>query len=281
MNRGIIIFLLAFLFVSATHAQRWKLKRFEVIAGLGTANVFGDVGGASEVETWGGLKDYRLKDTRPSINLGARYRLTEEQSVKFNLTTGIGSGTDEGSINGLNPIEENRRTYKFTTILVEPSLQYEYYFLSEDRNLRSSAIYSRRGMVNSFSMLSLYGFAGVGGVLFAPSIEGETPVEPDKETLTNSAGFTAVIPVGVGVKYVLTSNMSLNLEAGRRFTFTDNLDGLTTVYSKSNDVYYFGTLSVVYKLTTTRRGIPIIFEGGSRVRKSGKKPTGGSKPIGM
>ncbi len=275
MKKGLLIILAFFFVISVSQAQRWKLKRYEAIAGLGVANVFGDIGGSSEIENWGGFKDFRIRDSRPSIYLGARYRLTEEQALKLNIITGIGAGNDIDSKN-----YPSGRTYKFSTILLEPSLQYEYYFLPEDRNMKTSAMYSRRGMVNTFSMISMYGFVGIGGVLYSPKIEGESPA-PTQETLNEATGFTAVVPVGLGIKYVLTSEVSLNLEIGRRFTRNDYIDGFTSTFSDSYDVYYFGTLSVVYKLTTSRRGIPILFENRSRGRSNSGGPRRGRKPIGF
>ena len=273
IKRLALLFLLLFI-ISAAYGQRWKLKRYEAVAGFGVANVFGDIGGASERETFLNLKDYRIKDSRPSLNLGVRYRIKEEQALKLNIIMGYGSGTDEGGVN------ETIRTYKFSTFMFEPSVQYEYYFLREDRNTRTSAMFSRRGMVNTFNMISAYAFAGAGGLLYMPKVEG-TSTYPQADHLDESTGFTPVIPIGMGVKYVISSEVSLNLELGRRFAFSDLVDGITTDFSKANDVYYFGTLSVVYKLTTSRRGIPIIFEGGRQKGRSGASPSRGRRPIGL
>ena len=273
MKKVLLSIILIFLFVNNTDAQRWKLKRVEAIVGLGVANAFGDIGGADEVETLGGFKDYKFKDTRPSFCMGVRYRLNEDQSVKFNIYSAMGGGKDQGSRN-------ESRGYSYKTFLFEPSLQYEYYFLSEDRKTRSSALGARRGMINTFSMISIYGFAGIGGVLYVPKFEGNLIV-PDKETVKDNAGFSPVVPIGFGAKYVLTSEISLNLEIGRRITFTDYIEGLSTDFSNKNDTYYFGNISVVYKLTTTRRGVPIIFQGGRSSKGSGSAPSRRRKPVGL
>lgn len=58
-----------------------------------------------------------------------------------------------------------------------------------------------------------------------------------------------VLPVGVGVRYVLTPAWSLNLEANYRFSETDYLDGFSRVGNDGrNDHYYSIMLGVLFKI---------------------------------
>jgi hypothetical protein len=57
---------------------------------------------------------------------------------------------------------------------------------------------------------------------------------------------------------VYTPELNFGLEVGGRYTFSDYLDGYTSQYSKSNDVYYFLNLTVTYKPKMGRNGLPVF-----------------------
>jgi hypothetical protein len=246
--KGILVIVL--LAVSITgFSQRWKLKRYEVLFGVGSTNIYGDIGGTADVNNLFGLKDIRINETRYSLYGGLRYKIQKDWALKMNLIYGKGVSDDIKSRN------ENRG-YSFTTSIFEPSLQLEYSFLSEERTMSSARLFNRRGMVNNFTVFSAYGFVGVGGVFFNPELDlkGKTPVTG--ETTSGYGTFTAVIPIGLGIKYALDKNWSIGFEFGRRFAFSDYIDGISTKWSKANDTYYFAVLQATYKLNTNRRGIP-------------------------
>jgi hypothetical protein len=52
--------LLLFIFSNGSMAQKWKLKRYEGIVGIGTAHYFGDIGGTADETNLFGLKDVAL-----------------------------------------------------------------------------------------------------------------------------------------------------------------------------------------------------------------------------
>lgn len=254
------IFVILFSAVSA-NAQRWKLKRFEAIWGIGASQVFGDIGGTADKNNLLGLKDIDVTELRPSVFAGARYKVAENQSVRANLIYGYTYGSDVNSKN------DEYRDLEFTTHLVEFSFQYEYYFLKEDRRLKSSAIFNRRGMINNYARFAFYGFAGVGGTMFIPSVEGpERSLNHHHNEFQTEMGITACAPAGLGLKYTVDSRISLGFEIGGRYTPSDYLDGMTSVFSEAKDVYYFGLFSVVHKIRTDRRGRPIFLQRGPRRR---------------
>jgi OmpA-OmpF porin, OOP family len=248
--------IIAILLVSLSFAsgQKWKLNRYELHFGLGTANVFGDIGGTADKSNLFGLKDIRLKETGLSVYLGGRYKLKVNQALKVNLIFGYTKGADIGSRN------ENR-LFSYKTTIFEPSCQYEYYFLAEDRNYRPSTLYNRRGMINNFSLLSIYGFGGLGGAIFSPKVSygGRLP-DPRIETTEDFAHFSLVIPIGIGFKMAYDKSWSVGFEFGRRFTFTDYIDGLSASFSHAKDTYYFGVVHVIYKIETDRFGKPMLFK---------------------
>jgi len=86
MNRQLTALLLVILtFSFSAYGQKWKLTRYEVHFGLGTSNVFGDIGGTPDENNLFGLKDIRIKETGLSIYAGARYKNTNDMAVKLNL----------------------------------------------------------------------------------------------------------------------------------------------------------------------------------------------------
>lgn len=239
---------------SAAYSQKWKLTRYEVHFGIGTTNVFGDIGGTMDKNNLWGIKDIRINETGPSFYGGVRYKIFDNQAFKFNLIYGIAKGNDIKSRN------EADRGFSFSTTIFEPSVQYEYYFIAEDLRNKPSTLYNRRRMLNNYSKMGLYIFGGVGGVLFNPKLSWrpERPPKPDIETVSGYSKFTLVLPFGVGFKYGIDQFWSLGFEFGRRIALTDYLDGFSSKFSKSNDTYYFGMFHAVYKLETDRYGVPIF-----------------------
>ena len=249
-KRGITyLLLLVFFLPSGIHAQRWKLRRYEGVVGVGINSYFGDIGGAATTDNLFGIKDISIKSTRPSFHIGARYKIRENISVKMNFNYGFISGNDEGSKN-------NDRGFQFYSQIFEPSVQAEYSIISEEQKSRSSALFNKRGMINNYSQINLYLYAGIGAVKHWPKpnevMIASLNYDPDYPT------FGIVFPVGVGLKYVLSQNWSVGGEFGVRWTTTDFLDAYTSQYSKANDLYYFGVINGIYRIKTNREGYPIF-----------------------
>jgi opacity protein-like surface antigen len=242
-----------FLLPATIDAQRWKLRRYEGLFGVGFVNYFGDVGGSAERENWFGIKDLSLKHTRPSFYIGARYKIRSNVSVKMNLMYGFLSGNDEGSVN-------NDRGFEFSTSLFEPSIQGEYSLISEEQRRRSSALFNKKGMMNNYSQINLYLYAGIGGVFFNPKVNEAMKNSPNYDPGHSTTGV--VFPAGLGLKYVINQRWSLGAEFGIRFTTTDYLDGYTSPFSKRNDLYYFGHVHGIYRIRTSKEGYPILFRRG-------------------
>jgi hypothetical protein len=102
-----------------------------------------------------------------------------------------------------------------------------------------------------FKAIDLYGFTGAGGLYY--DIKPNDKLQ-ERTSVTN--GWTGVIPVGIGGSVFYSPNLCFGFEFGGRYSFTDNLDGYTSQYSNSNDVYYFLNFTVTYKLKTGPKGWP-------------------------
>jgi hypothetical protein len=245
VKRRIILITGLFLVVaSLSDAQIWKSRRWEGIAGIGTANYFGDIGGFSPGDNLLGLKDYRFLQTRPSMFLGIRYKVRQDWAVKLNLTYGFLHGNDKRGSN------ENRG-YEFSTNIFEPSLQAEYSFMKEKMSNNYLMMKGRR-VTDFASHISMYGFAGLGTVFFSP--------KPSQAVIdrvgTDYTKVSLVLPIGIGIKLGINPVNSLAFEMGGRFTTSDYIDGFTSKFSKFTDVYYYGVFHYIYKVKTNRKGWP-------------------------
>lgn len=247
--RKVAILLILTLVTYSLTAQRWKLKRYEGIAGLGTTYILGDIGGNMK-ETLGGITDFDFATTRPSIYLGVRYKVREEMQARFNVFYGFGKSDDKYGRN-------NERGVVSTVHLFEISTQFEYYFLREERRLKSAAVFNRSGMVNNYARTAYYAFVGAGALIYNP----KTNAVPDADhAIEQGFAFTPSVPLGLGLKYSYNSKLSIGFEVGGRITFTDFIDGYSSFrWGEHNDYLYFTSLSLIYKVRTDRRNRPVLF----------------------
>lgn len=232
--------------IHETDAQRWKLRRWEASAGLGTVLFYGDMGGTTATSL-SSLRDYQMRYTRPSLNMSVSFKLRGDMSLRSNFAFGMIAGGDDNSRN------ENRQI-GFKSTIFEPSLQFEYYLLSEGWNRRSSALFNRRGMLNNYDDYYLYVYAGLGGVFTNPK-----QYKDYRFILNNDQNIGLVIPAGIGIKYAIDSKVLLGFDFGPRLTFIDGMDGYSSpAYNKYKDFYYYTSFNAIYKIRSDRRGLPII-----------------------
>ncbi len=247
------LFLPVFLGLMAlpSFSQQWKMLRYEAALGIGTTNVYGDLGGAPNATNLLFIRDITFRNTRPTIYTALRYKLDPKMALKFNLDYGYSRNED------FNNSRNEQRQFISITNLIEASVQYEFYFLQEERRLKSAAMFNRRGMVNNYSTIGAYVFAGVGGVVYWSELDVERrPIDIYKP----ETGITLALPIGVGLKYVLSDQWMLGWELGYRHTLSDFVDGIQTPWSNNNDVYWLSTLNLSYRIPTSRRGIPIFLD---------------------
>jgi hypothetical protein len=245
MRRFLLSSAIFLLIGSVASAQLWKTNRIELTAGLGSTQFFGDIGGFTPTENILGFKDFSFRQTRFNISTDVSYRVLPDVNVRLNLAMGVFRATDERGSN-IN------RGYESRTGFFETSLLGEYYFIKNKSE--SSYLFSRRrgaGLRNLFESLDFYMFTGIGGLSY--NIKGNDLLEAHGY---EPRGFTAVVPTGIGINTVFSPELNFGIEIGGRYSFSDNLEGYTSQYSKSNDVYYFLSATVTYKMKTTTKGWP-------------------------
>ncbi len=245
MKRSILILLILCLAVPFSQAQLWKMRRYELSAGLGPSMFFGDVGGFSRGENILGLKDISYLQTRYNISTSFKYRINRDINARLNLVYGRFRATD---IRGSN----EGRELEAKTSIIEPSLLGEYYFI-KNKTENSYLFLKKRGsgIYNIFKSLDFYAFTGLGAVNY--NVRGN---EDLVEVGMKNRGTAFVVPLGVGASLVYSPDLNFGIELGGRYPFTDYLDSYTSQFSGANDVYYFFNFVVSYKLKTGANGLP-------------------------
>ena len=253
MVKWVITALISILIALPVSAQQWKLKRIEAIIGIGTTNVYSDLGGAPNASSLLFIKDISFRSTRPSIYGGIRYRVNPRSSVRASFIYGYSKTEDfDGSRNEL-------RGFSAVTQLFEFGGNYEYYLLPEYRIMRSAAMFNRRGMINDYSRLGFYVFTGLAATMYWP--EFSSPIEPRPgDTYKYDMGITGAVPVGAGFKLIISDKWMAGYEIGYRQSFSDLMDGFKSKWSKRWDGYWISSINLIYRIPTSRRGLPIFLD---------------------
>jgi hypothetical protein len=254
MRKILIATFLILVLTSSGNAQLWKMRRYEVSAGIGTTQFFGDIGGYSQGENILGLKDISFNQTRLNINTAFKYRILNDVTVRLNMSFGSFHSTDEKGSN-------EDRGFESKTMFFEPAIIGEYYFI---RNKGDNSFLLMKGSSypfrkRFFPMLDCYVFTGFGGLSY--NVKPNDKLEP---FVTETGGFTPVIPVGLGANLTYSGTYNFGIELGARYTFSDNIDGYTSAYSKSNDMYYMLNFTFTYKIRTKENGLPTFKMMGRR-----------------
>lgn len=244
------LFLLFFSFLAVfntpdTAAQLWKMRRFEASAGIGPSFFFSDIGGFSKGENMLGFKDMSFLQTRYNINGNVKYRILEDLNLRLSLTAARLRATDQrGSNEG--------RNMESKVFIFEPAVIGEFYFI-KNKNEDSYLFSKGQGFRRFTSSLDCYAFTGFGGASY--SVKGNDElIKAGMET----GGFTPVIPIGAGVNLIYSADFNFGVELGGRYSFSDNIEGYTSQYSSSNDVYYFLNFTFTYKMRAGRKGLPAL-----------------------
>lgn len=249
MKRSVLfIFLFCLLYTmteNKANGQLWKLKRWETTIGAGPSFFFGDIGGYSQSENLLGFKDLSFNQTRFNFNFNVKYRISAKFNARINFTLAFIHASDaKGSNEG--------RDFEISMTGFEPALLGEYYFIKN--RAEESYLFSKgrgTGFGSILRSLDFYVLAGVGGLSY--KINANKKLE---DRGLDPSGFAPVIPVGIGTTLVYSPNYNFGVEFGGRYAFSDNLDGYTSQYSSSNDVYYFLNFTITYKLKTGPKGLP-------------------------
>ena len=163
---------------------------------------------------------------RPNIGIGLRKQLGSQLNLRFDLNWYQIEGSDEKN-QELNE-RENRnggadsrrpRNLSFRASNFEASLSLLFNLIPVNGS------YARRPLINPYIMFGI----GLSGNNPKALFEGEwIALRPLQTELVSYSGTLLVVPLGIGVRLKANQYVDVLLEAGRRFTFTDYLDDVST-----------------------------------------------------
>ena len=233
----IAFFITTFLLTQLALGQNflsWKFndRYFSFSAGAGAVTYFGDLN-----------SQYKINGRIKLSNLALEVRLLNHFSARIEGAYYNMEGNDSRA--ELGSFEE-QRNLSFASTNLEGNFQVLYYLKPYKGD------YYRRGQWDP------YLGAGVGITSYNPYAEllGEKyflrdiPTEPDKKY----GNTTLVIPVTAGIKFMINDFTNLIFEVGYRYTTTDYLDDVSTVFPETNEIF------LIDQLANRRDEIPVVNE---------------------
>ncbi len=221
--KKILVLLIIIAFSSHLIAQSFYSRKVDrkIVAsfGTGTAKYFGDMANPGEL----------FKGAKWNIEGGLEYRLNSRFSTRVSVTAFQFSGADEFADTEGRKV----RNLSFTTTAFELAGTGIVQLFAD------GARYYQRKPINVFLL------AGVGITWYVPkglstkTFHDGTPNPSAGKMVTlrsletegvKYSPFTVVIPIGGGVKMMTTPFLNITVSGAYRFTFTDYLDDVSTVY---------------------------------------------------
>jgi hypothetical protein len=216
----------------------YRRKRHEVSFGGGASNFLGELGGRDMVGS-GFLWDIEFAKTSYVGQFSYVYYAMSKLAFRTNVCVSKVSGNDALTTEYFR----RNRNLNFESTIIEGGFFMEVHLKHERTgnryNLRTPAG-RYLGMKNPIG-IGIYMFTGIAGFYFDPigqSPDGVKyklkPLKTEGQGLPGGAeaysNISAAIPVGFGFRKAFSGNAGIKLEASYRFTFTDYIDDVSTVY---------------------------------------------------
>lgn len=194
------------------------------------------------------------KSLKPAVGVFVSKSLSEYFSLRANLNIGkIGADDSRYTM----PDYKQHRALKFTTPITEVSAHLVWNILGNnfgnDQRRLSPYLFAGAGLAFVHIKRDWSGFdtAYFGGSKSAVSLGLAV------DTLQKTPSAQPILPVGVGLKYMLTPRLSLNAEATYRIMSSDYLDGFSHVANPKNGDYYYGfTIGISYRFGNNKYDCP-------------------------
>lgn len=232
----------------------YRTKRHEINFGAGASSCLTDLGGRDAIGS-GFLWDIDIAKTSYVGSFSYIYNAFSKVSFRLNLAYLNISGDDAYAGN----FYRNNRRLNFETAIIESSFICELTLVPE----KSGNRYNMRGPARKYLKarktigIGFYVYGGVGGFHFEPSgydrftnKDGEIvgtgtkyklrPLHTEGQGMENGPdGFAQgetyspialCVPLGFGIKKAFNGSSGIKIEAGFRFTNTDYLDDVSTLY---------------------------------------------------
>lgn len=216
----------------------WKKHRHEFQFGLGVSNFLGDVGGRDQVGSnfvW----DLEFSQTNFAASVNHLYYLAHDFALRTSLLYAKVSGDDKLT----QEMFRNNRNLNFESIILEAGLGFEWHFYKEKigniYNVKSPT--GKKLGLRSFNA-GFYLFSGISGFYYNPKsiypgnnqLVELRPLKTEGQGLPGGADpygiISVAIPIGLGVRKSINRTIGYKVELAHRFTFTDYIDDVSTVY---------------------------------------------------
>ncbi len=242
--KKILLFALfgSFFFLSDLQAQRgWEVGGF-----AGIAYYFGDLN-----------TRYDMTHPGPSAGVIARYNFNKRLCVRAGFNY-LNVGADDA--NSKNSFEQ-RRNLSFNSHIFEGIAQFEFNFLPYEHGSRDE--FFTPYIFGGFSVFKFNPRAKLNDEWVELQPLGTEGQFQGDEYFTVKPGLV----YGLGMKWDITADWSLNFEVSSRYLFTDYLDDVSTVYPDMDDLEALhGPLAVIMsdRSIPDAEGIQIGQEGRQR-----------------
>ena len=254
----------------------YRTKRHEINFGAGASSCLTDLGGRDAIGS-GFLWDIDVAKTSYIGSFSYVYNALSKFALRINLAYMNISGDDKYAGNFFR----NNRRLNFETTIIETAAIFELTLISAKTGDR----YNLKGPARKYLKaknpvgIGLYVFGGIGGFYFEPygydrfinklgEVTGSgikyklRPLHTEGQGMEDGpAGFSKgktyspfaiCIPVGFGFKKAFSGSSGLKIEAGFRFTNTDYLDDVSTMYyDKNRLIQRYGESSGIMSGTST------------------------------
>lgn len=186
----------------------------------------------------GDLNYMGTKEINAGIGASLRYHLNDNFALRTSFLSSKISGDD------LNSKTNALRNFNFSARVRELSILGEF-------DLTGKRRFANNRFKKTFSPY-LFGGIALSNILpetnfFLGANNDPEMIQKDKTTNINGALFC--LPVGMGLKYDISKDWTLNLEAGYRFTYSDYLDGVSMSGDPLNkDGYGFAGVMLAYRI---------------------------------
>lgn len=208
-------YLLSVLFVCSILSVSVAQEGWEAGGWLGTSYYFGDLN-----------TQYNLSKPGLAGGIIARYNFNKRLCLKVSANYGKVMADDADSNNAF----EQARNLSFESIILDGAAQFEFNFLPYTH-----------GSQDEF--YTPYVFVGLNTFYFNPEAEFEGEMVELRPLGTEGqfrgeeySTLQAGLVYGIGFKFDLSYEWSMNIELNARYLFTDYLDDVSTVYADKDDL---------------------------------------------
>ncbi len=209
-----IVALLAFL--PATISAQLEMKGLEIGPWVGTSVYFGDLN-----------TDFRLNRPNVAGGFAARYNFNHRIAARLSANYGRIEAYDSDSS---NPFEKNRNL-DFQNDIFDGTLQFEFNFLPYFHGHKEY-------------FFSPYAYAGVSVFRHSPKTRANNGMLVELRDLGTEGQMrgddylviSSALMYGLGIKWDLSYEVSMDINVGVRHAATDYLDDVSTVYPNVSDL---------------------------------------------